>query len=114
MPGNVTNIMVLASPQLLSQDFKKMPVQNCNSKISAHPDLATQLLQTRYQLILFAFFVKRGNLHFSHILENNLVITRQKVKIEIFSWNCLPVPLGGFQETACQKDRLDSRDVIDN
>ena len=43
--GNAaTNACASGSYSTLSQDFK-MPVQNSNSKITAHPDLANHLLQ---------------------------------------------------------------------
>ena len=48
--------------QVLSQDSKNA-VQNNNSKISTHPDLATNLLTPECQLHLIAYCVKKGILH---------------------------------------------------
>ena len=51
-----------------------MPVWNSNLKVSAHLDLATQLLQILiYQLHLNVYCVKKGNLHFSHHLKDVLL-----------------------------------------
>ena len=75
--------------------ISKMPVQNSNSKISARPDLAMNLLQSLYQLHLTAYCVKTGSLHFSYILKNGLlgkylVITPKKPKLKILHRNfCL-------------------------
>ena len=65
-----------------------MLVQNSNSKTPARPDLANNLLQI---LILTTFnnlfCVKKGNLHFSHVLEDDflvkyLIINPQKIIAE--------------------------------
>ena len=50
-----------------------MPVQNSNFKISAHPDLATNLLISLYQLQLIAKCVKKGNVHLISVLEDGLL-----------------------------------------
>ena len=52
-----------------------MPLKNSNAKISTRPDLA--------------YFVKKGYLHFSYVLEDgflgkDLVITSEKSKLKIF------------------------------
>ena len=44
-----------------------MPVQNSNSKVSAHTDFATYLLQTSYQLYMMAYCVNKGNLDLSYV-----------------------------------------------
>ena len=75
-----------------------MHVQNSNSKISAHPDLANQLGQILiYQLHLVAYCVKKFDLHFNHVLgnvlsEKSLVITPMKSKLNILHTriSCLP------------------------
>ena len=38
----------------------KMPVQNSNTKISAHPDLATQLLQVLIPAIFDSLLCQKG------------------------------------------------------
>ena len=74
-----------------------MLVQNANSKISACPDLATNLLQilvpTTFTTI--AYCVKKHNLHFSYVIEEgllrkNLVISK-KSKVE-FSMQIFACP----------------------
>ena len=53
--------------------ISKMPVQNSNSKISASPDLATDLLQILiYQLHLMAYCVKKSSLHISLVLKDQV------------------------------------------
>ena len=49
-----------------------MPIQNINLKVFAYPDfiLATQLLQI---LTFNSLIFKQGNLHFSHVLEDDLL-----------------------------------------
>ena len=44
--------------------ISKMPVQNSNSKRSAHPDLCTNLLQILCQLHFVAYCVKKGQFTF--------------------------------------------------
>ena len=63
-----------------------MPVQNSNFKISARPDLATNLLQILVPAT-FSSIVYQDNLHFSYVLEDGLlggylVITPQKTKLK--------------------------------
>ena len=80
-----------------------MPVQNTNIKISARPDLATNLLHilTKIRLELIAYCVKKGTFHFNHVLEDGLlgkyfVITPLKSKLKILPRNfCLSKK--GFQ-----------------
>ena len=68
--------------------ISKMPVQNSNFKVSAHPDLTTDLLQILIPpAISNSKWVKKGNLHFSYVLEDGLlgkylVITTQKSKLK--------------------------------
>ena len=52
-----------------------MPVRNSNSKISAHPDLVNSYIyfKSLYQQHLTAQCVKKGNLHFSHVPEDDLL-----------------------------------------
>ena len=72
-----------------------MPFQKTNFNISAHPDLATQLLQILIPTRFYSFFDKKGNLHFSHVLEDGLlrkdfVINPKKSKLKILHGNvCL-------------------------
>ena len=66
----------------------KMPVQNNHSKISAHPDLAYQIVKILILTTLIAYCVEKGNLHFSHALQDGLfrkylVITPKKSKLKI-------------------------------
>ena len=85
----------------------KMPVQNSNSKISAHPDSAIYLPQ----ILLFINTFNRPlhqkcTLHFSYVLEDALlekylVITPKRSLFKIIHRNvCLFKTL--FQETASQ------------
>ena len=62
-----------------------MSVQNSNAKISVHPDLATNLLQILIPPHLITYCVRKGNLHFSYVLDDGLlgkylVITPKKVR----------------------------------
>ena len=94
-----------------------MPVQNCNSRISSHPDFATKstlnmctnysifnslLCQNIYRRIDNLYFksvalgrLQKGNLHFSRVLDDSLlvkyfVITPKKSKLKIlFRNSCL-------------------------
>ena len=52
-----------------------MPVHNSNSKIPTSSDLAIQLLQILVPLLknVIACCVKKGNLHFSYVLEDFLL-----------------------------------------
>ena len=65
-----------------------MPVQNINLKMFIRPDLATYLLQILIPTtFIVAQCVKKGNLHFSYVLEDGilgkyLVITPQKSKLK--------------------------------
>ena len=72
-----------------------MPVQNSNSKISAHPDLATQLLQILIPTILNSLLCQKGQFTLQPALEDGLlekylVIAPRKSKLEILHRNfCL-------------------------
>ena len=64
-----------------------MPVQNNNFKISARPDLATDLLQILIPAISNRLVCQKGQFHFSYVLEDGLlekylVITTQKSKLK--------------------------------
>ena len=66
-----------------------MSVQNSNFKISARPDLATNLLQILIPATSNSLVCqKKGNLHFSYVLEGGLlekylvIMYNPKVKIE--------------------------------
>ena len=89
-----------------------MSAKNSNSKISAYPDLAYNLLQILIQLHLIVFCVKKSNLHFSYVLKDGLLgkyllITPKKFKIKNSLKKLLPVQKVGFQETACPENRQD-------
>ena len=64
-----------------------MPVQNSKFKISARPDLATDLLQILIPATINSLVYQKGNLHFSYVLEDGLlgkclVITPRKSKLK--------------------------------
>ena len=59
------NVLWQAGCRVLAR-ILKMPVQNSRSKISTHPDLATELLQILTPTRLNIVCVKKGNLHLSH------------------------------------------------
>ena len=69
---NTVLLETIPVPRVLARIFK-MPVQNSNSKVSARPDLAFHLLEFLNQLNSIAYCIKKGNLHFSHIIENDLL-----------------------------------------
>ena len=78
-----------------------MPVQNSNFKISARPDLATDLLQIHIPATINSLVCQKGQ--FTLVLEDGLlgqylVITyyTQKVQIEKSTLKILPVQTGGF------------------
>ena len=52
---------VLVEKRHFSHSISKINVQNSNSKISARPNLATNLLQ----ILIIAYGVKQGNLYLS-------------------------------------------------
>ena len=56
--------------RVLARILKKL-VQNSNSKYSAHPDLATQLLQILIPTTFYSLLCQ--NLHLSHVLEDKLL-----------------------------------------
>ena len=49
-----------------------MPVQNNNFKISARPDLATNLLQIFIPATINSLECQKGNLHLRYVLEDGL------------------------------------------
>ena len=103
-----SSLSIAGTLNSLLAKISKMPVQNSNSKIVACPDLATQLLQILiYKLYLKAYCVKKGNLHFSHVLEDDLLVITPKSQNKKFFIEILPAQKGGFQETACPKDMQD-------
>ena len=64
-----------------------MHVQNSNSKISSHPNLAMHLIHILLPTTFKMYCVKKGILNFSYDLEDGLFkkyffITPEKVKIE--------------------------------
>ena len=85
-----TCLKTFMSTQGLSQYFKnafpKQQLQNfCPSRCSYIPSYFKSL----YQLHSIAFFVKKGNLHFSYVFEDvfygkDLVITSEKLKLKDF------------------------------
>ena len=83
-------------------------VLNRNFKISAHPDLATQLLQVHIPNTSIILLCQKGNIDFSHVCEDGLlgkylVITPKKFKLKITHDFLLPVQKEGFQGTARPK-----------
>ena len=68
-----------------------MPVQNSNSKISARPDIATQLLQIIILITFDSLLCQKSNLHFSLVLEGllgkYLAINKVKTELNIFHRN---------------------------
>ena len=50
-----------------------MPVQNSNSKMSALPELAPNLLQILIPTTFYSLFDQKDNLQFSHVLEEDLL-----------------------------------------
>ena len=87
-----------------------MPVQNSNFKISARPDLATNLLQIIIPATINSLVCQKGQFTLKLCSRRWFVkkvfgYCTPKVKIEISSYKFLPVQTGGFQETTCPKDR---------
>ena len=85
--SSLSSLCILDPEQGLSQDFKNAcPKQQCHNLCpSRFSDLST--LNPIYQLHLIAKCIKKGNLHFSYVLEdgslgNCLVITPQKSKMK--------------------------------
>ena len=67
-----------------------MPVQNSNFKISARPDLATNLLQILLPATINCLVCQKGQYRFNSVLEDFFVKTifgyyTPKVRIENFS-----------------------------
>ena len=50
-----------------------MPVQNSNFKISARPNLATNLLQILIPATINSLVSKKGNLQFSYVIKDGLL-----------------------------------------
>ena len=78
-----------------------MPVQNSNFKISARPDLATNLLQILIPATINSLVCQKGQFTLQLCPRIWFVKTifgyyTQKVKIEKSSENILPVQTGGF------------------
>ena len=78
-----------------------MPVQKSNFKISARPDLATNLLQIFIPAKMNSLVCQKG--HFTLQLSSRRWFVRKifgyytpKVKIWKSSWKFLPVQTGGF------------------
>ena len=89
-----------------------MPVQNHNFKISARPDLATNLLQILIPTTSKSLLCQKSQFTLQLCPEGWFVMKifgydPQKVKIENSSLKFLPVQRVGFLETVCPKDRQD-------
>ena len=64
---------IIIGPDCVLTGISKMPVQNSNSKISAHPDLGCQLLQSLNPTrVNSRYCVKKGNFYFKQVLEGSL------------------------------------------
>ena len=90
----------------------KLPVQNNNSKISAHPEVATTLLPLLIPSTFNSLMCQKGQ--FTYLSCHRRWFVRKifgyyppKVKIENISQKILPVHKESFQENACPKDRQD-------
>ena len=64
-----------------------MPVQNSNFKISAHPDLATNILRILIPAICDSPLWQKGNFHLSYVLEDGflgicMVTNPHKIKLK--------------------------------
>ena len=88
--------------------ISKMPVQNSNFKISDSPDLAINLLQIIIPTIFDCLLCQKGQFTLQlcpkrWFVRKYLFITptHQKVNIKNSLQIFLPVPKGGYQETAC-------------
>ena len=53
--------------------ISKMPIQNSNIKISAHPNLPTHLLQILIPTTFNSLLCQKGNLHVRHPLKDGLL-----------------------------------------
>ena len=96
-----------------------MCVQKSNLKISAHPDLATNLLQILIPTTFNSLLCQKANLHFSSVLKNGLlgkylIITPKKSKLKIekkymkkIFVEIFACPKSRFSGTSCPKDRQD-------
>ena len=79
-----------------------MPAQNSHSKISAHPDLATYVLQILTTATLNSVVCQKGQFTLQLCPKRCFFWGRifgyypPKVKIEKSSWKFLPVQIGGF------------------
>ena len=75
--------------------ISKMTLQNCNFKMSARPNLATNLLQILITTTFNSLLCQKGNSNFSYVLEDGLfgkyvVITPKMSKLKILYWKfCL-------------------------
>ena len=92
--------------------ISKMPVQNSKFKISARPDLATNLLQILIPATINSLVCQRGQFtlqlcHRSWFVRKIFGYYFPKVKLKKSSQKYLPVQAGGFYETTCPKDRQD-------
>ena len=90
----------------------KMPVHKSNTKISAHPNLPTQLLLILIPTTFSSLLCQIWHLTFQPCLRRWYVrkifsYYPHKVRIENSSKKFLPVQKGGYQRTACPKNRLD-------
>ena len=87
-----------------------MPVQSSNSNVSAHPNLATKLLQILIPTTVNGLLCQKGQSTLElyprrWFIRKIFSYYPQKVKIENSLKKMLSVQKKGFQETACSKDR---------
>ena len=95
----------------LSQNFKNAHIQNSSSKISACPDLATNLLQILTPTTSNSLLCQKRRLILQlsprtwSVGKNTLFLPPKKSKLKKNYIKILPVQKGDFQETTCPKDR---------
>ena len=81
--------------------ISKLPAQNSNFKISARPDLATNLLQILIPTTINSLVCQKGHFtlqpcHKRWFVRKIFGYYTPKVRIENSSWKFLPVQTGGF------------------
>ena len=100
------------APYRVLARISKLPVQNSNFKISACPDLPTNLLQILIPTTFNGLLCQKGQLTLQlgpriWLFGKYLVITLQKSKLKILHRKFCLSQKGGLQETACPKDGKD-------
>ena len=102
---------MISLPRVLAR-ISKMPVQNSYFKTSAHQDLGANLFQISTPTTFNILLCQKGQFTLQPC--RRIWFVREifgyyppKVKIEHSSYRFLPVQKGGFQETACPKNRQD-------